>query len=860
MAILTSVSPSIPQDITAIAAGTLTEILNMWATAGPLAGDQVNVTAIVKNISSESLYITCTGLYDDTPLTFSPDYIWIDPGKNYSFKASFTMPNKDIRLHVWSFYWTGAEWIVDDYVYLDIALGEAPLPTKEEFKNLEITSYTEEVDVDGICRVETKFDYKGPETERGLYAAIGHQIYGPGARFDEKVAGEIRMAMPETATLTKYYCGVDVPITAGKINPADSPFDLYAKVKDGLFPLAQSPTYDNVITVTAPPVEYTGSIVFCDMYKSPEGQIPFPATVTANNEYFKVFFDCRNTSAVTLRVGVEMKVYDPNGLLRAAPTIDWFDLKSFQTLESEYRNFCRVDKEGVWRIEARFLEQSTSTVLDEKTFTMTATAVEYAGTITEVWINKAPEGTGLSPDTTVVADGNTFEVGTRARNDSSVTFTGTVQVVVYDPDHVKRADKSDSTGIDPGENLYFGEGLGGTFNICSVDKAGDWIIVVVFRGDEMTLAHKEYIMTAVPAFPDPEFQNFVVAGYDGVPVDEKLMVNPGQTATIHMTVDYRGKAIDGSIYAAMGWQVGIVIPEFYETFNSLTPVHFDASYDFTTYEFDCDVDILTLRPAEELLYGTLLDMYAKIVGVPGPDIYTPFYEDIIAWSKPPEAYELIQHTIHHFAYIYDGDGETTIVTLKANPFNPADWVPEKFIAELEREARESGVQLLETKVYVDTSPLFWTDFKVELTTTPSGEVTGVGVGFHIPAIIVNIILAALAIAFFILVVTWAFKQFIGVFERKVGLEDMKPTWGKEALILDIQDTEGWLKEEGRLAQPVTPAETLEGMSEEELREHLDKLGEKVVPPEVSWLPLVIVGGVGVLGVGAAVALATRRKE
>ncbi|GAJ14375.1 unnamed protein product, partial [marine sediment metagenome] len=74
--------------------------------------------------------------------------------------------------------------------------------------------------------------------------------------------------------------------------------------------------------------------------------------------------------------------------------------------------------------------------------------IEYEGTITEVWINKAPEGTELSPDTTVVADGNTFEVGTRARNDSSVTFTGTVQVVVYDPDHVKRADKSDSTGID----------------------------------------------------------------------------------------------------------------------------------------------------------------------------------------------------------------------------------------------------------------------------------------------------------------------------------------------------------------------------------------------------------------------------
>ncbi|MBA7633189.1 hypothetical protein ES703_40751 [subsurface metagenome] len=849
MKLLTSVGPSIPQDISAIAAGTLTEILNMWATASPLAGDQVNVTAIVKNISAESLAIACTGLYDDTPLTFSPDYIWIDPGKNYSFKASFIMPNKDVRLHVWSFYWTGAEWIDDDYVYLDVALGEAPPPTKEEFKNLEITSYTEEVDVGGICRVETKFDYKGPETERGLYAAIGHQIYGPGARFDEKVAGEIRMAMPETATLITYYCGVDIPITSGKINPADSPFDLYAKVKDGLFPLAQSPTYDNVITVTAPPVEYTGSIVFTDMYKSPEGQIPFPATVVANNEYFKVFFDCRNTSAVTLRVGVEMKVYDPTGL-RAAPTIDWFDLKSFQTLESEYNNFCRVDKVGVWRIEARFLEQSTSAVLDEKTFTMTATAVEYAGSITEVWINKAPEGTGLSPDTTVVADGNTFEVGTRARNDSSVTFTGTVQVVVYDPDHVKRVDKSDSTGIDPGENLYFGEGLGATFNICSVDKAGDWIIVVVFRGDEMTLAHKEYIMTAVPAFPDPDFQNFAITGYDSVPVDEQLMVTPGQTATVHMTVDYRGRAIDGSIYTAMGWKEIWFIP----IFSSMTPVHFEASYDFLTYEIDCDVDIKTIDPAAEILYGTLLDMYAKIVGVPGPDIYTPFYTGVIAWGKPIEEYELIQHTIHHFAYIYDGDDETTIVTLKTDPFKPADWVPEKFISELEREARESGVRILETKVYVDTSPLFWTDYRIEVTGTPSGEVTGVGVG-GLPAIplFVKIILLALAVAFGIWIVSWAVKQFVGIFQHKPGLEDVKVAWGKEALILDIHDAEEYWE------RTLTPIETLEGKSEDELRDILDQIAEEEVPEaEFPWA-LVAVGGLGVLGVGA-VALATRRKE
>ncbi|GAJ02276.1 unnamed protein product, partial [marine sediment metagenome] len=115
--------------------------------------------------------------------------------------------------------------------------------------------------------------------------------------------------------------------------------------------------------------------------------------------------------------------------------------------------------------------------------------------------------------------------------------------------------------------------------------------------------------------------------------------------------------------------------------------------------------------------------------------------------------------------------------------------------------------------------------------------------------------------FAIYILQHAVKQFIGIFKTKPGLEDMKPMWGKEALILDIKDTEWHLEQEGRLERPVTPTETLEGMSEEELRVMLDKLGEIVVPPwlELPWA-LVAVGAVGVLGVGAALALAPRKKE
>jgi len=350
----------------------------------------------------------------------------------------------------------------------------------------------------------------------------------------------------------------------------------------------------------------------------------------------------------------------------------------------------------------------------------------------------------------------------------------------------------------------------------------------------------------------------------GVPAGEKLSVEVGDTVRVYMTVEHRGPRIENAeVYTAIGWQTGIIIQEFIEAYVGRTGkvLTFDESPDFGTYPIVCDVPIEPIMmPVEFALYGNALDIYAKIINVPGPDIFTdPFYYKVIEVEEAE--YELIQHTISHFAYIYDGDAEVTTITLKTDPFKPADWVPEKFIAELEREARESGVLILETKVYVDTSPLFWTDYRIEVTGTPPPSTEGVGVG-ALPAIplFVKIILAALAIAFGIWVITWAVERFLGVFKTKPGLEDMKPTWGKEALILDIQDTEGWLEREERLERPVTPAETLEGMSEEELRHLLNQLGEKVVPPGIEWIAVAVVGGLAVLGVGAALALAGRPKE
>jgi len=100
---------------------------------------------------------------------------------------------------------------------------------------------------------------------------------------------------------------------------------------------------------------------------------------------------------------------------------------------------------------------------------------------------------------------------------------------------------------------------------------------------------------------------------------EKLTVMGGDTVRVHLGVEYRGPAIDGAVWVAIGRQnLG-----FAEDFVSgRIPVHFDASFDFVPYEITADIPIWD-RP------GTNYDIYAKIMEIPGPDIFTGILLNVI---------------------------------------------------------------------------------------------------------------------------------------------------------------------------------------------------------------------------------------
>ena len=104
----------------------------------------------------------------------------------------------------------------------------------------------------------------------------------------------------------------------------------------------------------------------------------------------------------------------------------------------------------------------------------------------------------------------------------------------------------------------------------------------------------------------------------GIVVDvlagEKLTVMVGETVRVRLGVDYRGPDLDGKIHISWGHQNTWFNEDGNKQGDFLA--HFDQSFDWVPHLFACDV----LIGGD---YGTGYDLYAKIEGVPGPDIFAP---------------------------------------------------------------------------------------------------------------------------------------------------------------------------------------------------------------------------------------------
>ncbi len=312
---------------------------------------------------------------------------------------------------------------------------------------------------------------------------------------------------------------------------------------------------------------------------------------------------------------------------------------------------------------------------------------------------------------------------------------------------------------------------------------------------------------------------------------EKVGLTYGDSLRVNVRLDYKGPALEATLYGAIGVR-GI---GFDEKVTGEAPAIFTKSDNFAPWSGSVEIPI-----SADIAPGADYDIYCKIKEYPGAGM--PQVDDVITITGIPPTFELLEETIYPYAYIYDGDAEVSTFTFKTDPFTPASWIAGRLADHFENEVRKAGGRVMEMRVYVDRSPLLWTDWRIEVVGISPKTTAGLGMSLGL-VWWAAILVVAFAIIAVIIVATLATKTIVGLFKRKPGLEDVKVGWGKETLIKTIQDSEEYWE------RTPTPIETLEEMSETDLRHLLNEIAEEEVVPPVEGLGLAIAAA-AVLGLGA----------
>lgn len=126
---------------TPVGAGTYTDIVGVDAPSSAAPGTVVSITVRIKNTYSSIIGIMVGGALEygvsPRPTISFPDSIKnVDAGATESFLGSFVMPNKDVVIHAYSYYYgSDGLWYFDDELTIKVSVGiEQPV-----FSNLSVT-------------------------------------------------------------------------------------------------------------------------------------------------------------------------------------------------------------------------------------------------------------------------------------------------------------------------------------------------------------------------------------------------------------------------------------------------------------------------------------------------------------------------------------------------------------------------------------------------------------------------------------------------------------------------------------------------------------------------------------------------
>jgi hypothetical protein len=116
------------------------DIIEIVAPSQAAAGNRVDITIRIKNTYSAVISIMVGGAleYGVSPwpgIDFPENWVNVDGGATHSFSSSFIMPDRQVTIHAYS-YWYGADgyWHFDDEFTKSVGIAAVSEPSISDFR------------------------------------------------------------------------------------------------------------------------------------------------------------------------------------------------------------------------------------------------------------------------------------------------------------------------------------------------------------------------------------------------------------------------------------------------------------------------------------------------------------------------------------------------------------------------------------------------------------------------------------------------------------------------------------------------------------------------------------------------------
>ena len=119
------------------------DIVEIVAPAEAAQGSRVDITVRIKNTYSSAIGIMVGGAleYSVSPwpgVSFPEPSANVNAGDTQSFSGYFTMPDKKVTIHAYSYYYAGGSWHFDDEMTRAVDLAQE---VESQFGFIEIVNY-----------------------------------------------------------------------------------------------------------------------------------------------------------------------------------------------------------------------------------------------------------------------------------------------------------------------------------------------------------------------------------------------------------------------------------------------------------------------------------------------------------------------------------------------------------------------------------------------------------------------------------------------------------------------------------------------------------------------------------------------